>query len=55
MSHQIISLNGVLLQHIQTSGWMDMLLHALLIIVALISHKPFKIGHKMAEKTCKEE
>lgn len=50
MSHQVISLNDVLLQHIQTSGWMDMLLHALLIITALISHKPVKMSHKMAEK-----
>ncbi len=38
MSHQVISLNDVLLQNIQTYGWMDMLLHALLIITALISH-----------------
>ncbi len=50
MQWAIKSLNDVLLQHIQTNGWMDMLLHALLIIVALISHKPVKIGHKWQKK-----
>lgn len=48
MSHQVISLNDVLLQNIQTYGWMDILLHALLIITALISYKAVKICHKMA-------